>query len=172
MGLLVEVQGKLAVVEYSELSFDPPPEALSSTGILCASMDFIRYACQEIAVQLPLHAACKQALVFQEGTPHKKEVIKCERFLFDWLAVSRSSTAFVAKREEVYAPVKNAQGEESIETAQKALLQADIKRYQAVTGRFPQAHRFELDLAFHYPFDDVKETLESRQLTEGAYIPY
>lgn len=172
MGLLIEEKGKLAVVEYSELSFDPPPEALSSTGILCASMDFIRYACQEIDVQLPLHAAYKQALVFQEGVHQRKEVMKCERFLFDWLAVSRSSTACVSPREEVYAPVKNAQGEESVETAQKALLQADIKRYEAVTGRFPQAHRFELDLAFHYPFDDVKEKLESRQLAEGAYIPY
>lgn len=172
MGVLVKQKGKLAVVEYSERNFNPPPDALSSTGALCVSMNFILYACQELSAQLPLHAAYKQAVVFHEGAYRTQEVIKCERFLFDWLAVSRSSTAFVFPRDEVYAPVKNAQGEESLATAQQALLQADIKRYTAITGRVPPVQRLELDRAFHYPWSDVKEKLIGRQLEESSYIPY
>ena len=130
MGALVEREGRLQVIEYSEISQSCPPLTLSSTGMFCIAMEFIAHLSQNIRAEFPLHLARKSAQVLvatSEGyTQEKKGVWKCERFLFDLLGYARSSAALVCPREKIYAPLKNATGEHSFETVRKALLHREV----------------------------------------------
>lgn len=116
MGVLVERKGKLAVIEYSEVPSNGSEYPLSSTGMFCLSMQFIQYLCGTLKAEFPLHLARKQANL--GGDMH---IWKCERFIFDLLAFARSSAVFVCPREKIYAPLKNATGDKSLETVKKAL---------------------------------------------------
>ena len=44
---------------------------------------------------------------------------KCERFIFDLLPEASASFGLEAKREEEFAPVKNAEGVDSVESARE-----------------------------------------------------
>ncbi|MBI2812269.1 MAG: UTP--glucose-1-phosphate uridylyltransferase [Candidatus Melainabacteria bacterium] len=154
MGVLAEYNGKLKVIEYSEL----PPHAaqfmLSSTGMFCMTMEYVRYLYQDLQVKLPLHLARKTAKAllgtakgqFQENV----KIWKFERFIFDLLDYARKSAVLLCPREKIYAPLKNASGERSLETVKQALLLHDRAIYQALTGLLPPTEEFELDPALYY----------------------
>jgi len=127
MGALVEREGKLKVLEYSEIPAGLSALTLSSTGMFCLQMDFIAHLCQEIKAHFPLHRARKSALVWRSGKQEMAPVWKCERFLFDLLDYARSSAALVYPRAKIYAPLKNASGDHSPESVRQALLLQKLK---------------------------------------------
>lgn len=131
MGVLGENQGKLKVIEYFEIPSDSSGFTLSSTGMFCISMQFIQHLCEESQALMPLHLSSKSAhvLPIDQSIPQPVNVWKCERFIFDLLNHVRSSTVLVCPREKVYAPLKNACGDKSLETVQKALLSHDQEIY-------------------------------------------
>jgi UDP-N-acetylglucosamine/UDP-N-acetylgalactosamine diphosphorylase len=53
MGVLAERAGNLKVIEYSEIPADALQFTLSSTGMFCLSMEFIRHLYQELDVEFP-----------------------------------------------------------------------------------------------------------------------
>lgn len=120
MGALAEAQGKLKVIEYFEIPEGRSDFTLSSTGMFCISMAFIHYFCQEKQAKMPLHFSRKSAQVFP--LDQRISIWKCERFIFDLLDHVRTCAVFLCLREKVYAPLKNATGDKSLETVQKALL--------------------------------------------------
>ncbi len=120
MGMLVQKSGKLKVIEYFEIPSKDFSSSLSHTGMFCISMPFIQYLCQELKAELPLHFARKTATIFLD-TIKSANVWKCERFLFDLLDFTRSSSVLVYPREMIYAPLKNATGEKSIASVKEAL---------------------------------------------------
>ncbi len=133
MGVLAECEGKLKVIEYTELPADVSQFTLSSTGMFLFTMELIRYLYQQQSVELPIHLARKKTTVllgtskgYVQETAH---VWKCERFLFDLLDHARSSAVMVCQRDKIYAPLKNATGEKSIETVKQALLLHDNEMY-------------------------------------------
>lgn len=152
MGVLAECGGKLKVIEYSEIPSSTAPFTLSSTGMFCISMEFIRHFCQDLHADLPLHLARKKAQVLL-GTAkgyvqETANVWKCERFIFDLLDYVRTSVVLVCQREKIYAPLKNAVGDRDLESVQQALLLHDRQLYQEVTGKMPPDGAFELDPVF------------------------
>jgi UDP-N-acetylglucosamine/UDP-N-acetylgalactosamine diphosphorylase len=174
MGILTAHAGKLKVIEYSEIPRDISQFTLSSTGMLCISMQFIHHLYQELNVTLPLHLARKRAPVLlgtSKGVVQEiAHVWKCERFIFDLLDHARTSAALVYPRGKIYAPLKNATGERSIETVKQALLLRDREIYQELTGRSPPVSAFELDPAFYYPSEEMKLKLHQFQLSEHDYV--
>ncbi len=121
MGVLVEIEGRLKVIEYTEI----PPAiregsefALANTGMFCIAMPFIAHLCGELKAEFPLHPARKTA---QIASGEKVSICKCERFLFDLLDYARSSAVLVYPREKIFAPLKNASGEDSPERIEKVL---------------------------------------------------
>lgn len=112
----------LKVIEYSEIPADSSQFTLSSTGMFCFSMDFIQRLCNEVK-SLPLHLARKTAKTL---SGEEVQVWKCERFIFDVLDYVLSSAVLVCRREHIYAPLKNATGENSLETVRQVLLLHDI----------------------------------------------
>ena len=73
--------------------------------------------------ELPYHIAFKKAAYINENgevvKPTEPNAYKFEAFLFDAFESLKNMLVFRVKREEEFAPVKNAEGVDSPETARK-----------------------------------------------------
>lgn len=161
VGVVASSGGKLRVIEYFEL---PEEERVAfQEGLLkwrvahitlfCFSMEFIERV-QDAS--LPWHFATKNGLY------------KCERFIFDLLPHAKAPRVIVYPREETYAPLKNAAGENSPQTVQAALLEHDKRQFKRVTG-CDVKHIFELDPAFYYPTPEFIAKWRGRS-SDAPYI--
>ena len=133
VGVFCKREGKPSVVEYSEIS-NEMAEATNGNGelvygeshILCNL--FSVKAIEEISKnELPYHSAFKKAKYMDENgnivTSDKPNAYKFEAFLFDAFESLDDMAILRVKREEEFAPVKNAEGVDSPETA-RALYKA------------------------------------------------
>ena len=152
-------EGRTHVVEYTELGAlegearGPDGELrlwAGAIGLHAFSIDFLRRCAAHGDALLPLHASPK-AIPFlaPDGSPvapREANGYKLERFVFDLLPEARAVTLVEALREDEYAPVKNAQGSESPDSARRAL-DACARRWLASAGwSLPPATRWiELD---------------------------
>ena len=55
--------------------------------------------------------------------PDKPNAIKAEMFVFDSLSVAQNGQIQIISRDEQFAPIKNAKGEDSIETSRQLMLE-------------------------------------------------
>ena len=127
VGVFVDIEGRLQLVEYSEF-----PEILAkqrnkdgklsfrhgNTAMHLLSVDFVSKC---VRMTLPCHVAIKKMEswdpVFRKKT--FDEVYKLERFIFDVLPYAKNPLLFEVQRSEEFSPVKNAQGEDSLLTCQR-----------------------------------------------------
>jgi UDP-N-acetylglucosamine/UDP-N-acetylgalactosamine diphosphorylase len=86
---------------------------------------------------LPLHVARKKVSHVGEPEPQKENALKFERFIFDVLPKAERWVLLEAAREEEFAPVKNAEGDDSPATA-KAALVAQAHRWLIAAGAKPE----------------------------------
>ena len=127
VGVFCKRNGKPSVVEYSEISQEMA-EAIDNEGgliygeshILCNL--FSVKAIEEISKNtLPYHSAFKKAKYLDEKgniiSSDKPNAYKFEAFLFDAFESLDDMAILRVKREEEFAPVKNAEGVDSPETA-------------------------------------------------------
>lgn len=122
VGVLVTQNGKLAVVEYSEMP-DSERLAYAPNGMLkyplanisyfAFSIHFIQKVITHKVTELPLHKARKKI-----GNEY---FIKSEYFIFDTLVFADKSEILLLPREQFFAPLKNATGPQSPETVNQAL---------------------------------------------------
>ncbi len=154
VGVIGVKDGKICVVEYME---NPPKEwDLVNTSLFCFSMDFV----QKIQdIEMPIHIVQKKL--------HNQCVYKRECFIFDLLPFSEKTEVLLYPREEIFAPLKN---REDVEHVQRALLNRDRKAFQNLTGIEPHEQDFELDAAFHYPSEQLKQKWQGRSLPKTSYI--
>jgi len=150
LGLVVRLDGRPAIVEYSEA---PPDRAgargpdgaltfgLGSIATHAFRLDFLR---RSLAQPLPLHPAKKELpCVDSQGQPTRVAGVKYERFLFDIFPRAREVTVVEVTRDREYEPVKNAEGAESPETSRRAL-EAEYRRWYREAGREPPEGVLEL----------------------------
>jgi UDP-N-acetylglucosamine/UDP-N-acetylgalactosamine diphosphorylase len=133
VGVLCRVGSKTTVIEYSDLP-DDYKYAKNDDGSLKFSAgniaihilgaDFIERLNTERHM-LPFHIAEKTIPYLSEDgvlvRPKKKNGLKFEKFVFDALGSAKSTAIMEVVREEEFAPIKNARGEDSPATA-RALL--------------------------------------------------
>lgn len=173
MGVLIEQDGHLQVLEYSEL-----PSSLaalcpySSTGLLCFSISSLLNLYLNHHVELPFHIANKTTKIQDPKTKAEKivPVYKYEQFLFDLLPFFKQTAALIYPREEIYAPLKNATGDRSLFAVQEALLAFDKKVLSQLTGSLLGPIEIELDPAFYYPDTALKQRWEGKRIEKGGYI--
>ncbi|RME76697.1 MAG: UDPGP type 1 family protein [Planctomycetota bacterium] len=132
VGVWAEIEGRLGVVEYSELR-PQDAEARDESGSLryrwanLAIHAFRRSFLERMAAdpRLPFHLARKRVPhIDREGRlqrPEQPNGIKFETFIFDAIAQADGVTLLEVERAREFAPVKNASGEDSPETARRAL---------------------------------------------------
>ncbi len=106
MGVVIEKEGKIEVVEYTELD-SAKKYNYAYSGQLAFYFPFF---CKMAELELPTHWVRK--------TLDGKATWKGEKFIFDVLPYANKAKPFCVSRNTHYAPVK---GPESIDTARKLL---------------------------------------------------
>ena len=129
VGVFCKRNGKPSVIEYTEISKemaearDENGELLYGEGHVLMNMFNIK-ALEELKHnKLPFHSAFKKAEYMNENgeiiTPETPNAYKFESFIFDVFSSLDDMLIMRVKREEEFAPVKNAEGVDSPETARE-----------------------------------------------------
>jgi len=135
MGVVARVNGRVGVVEYTEID-DEQRDARDSEGELlywagnlavhAFDTSFVRRVTDRADSLLPFHASAKKIPALDaEGnalSPREPNGHKLERFVFDALAAARGVCVVEVRRSEEYSPVKNAEGSDSPATARRDLV--------------------------------------------------
>lgn len=187
VGLIVKKRsGQLGVVEYNEVPAEKMQQrdkdnrllySIANISSFCFSLPFMYEASLH---SLPLHPAIKPLKYLNEEgktvTPAEPNGWKFEQFVFDAFSFAKKIEAIIYPRENVFAPLKNYQGEDSIATVQAALFEADRKAFESVTGlslsMMGVPHPFELSLDFHYPREELREAWRGKSLPQQDYISF
>lgn len=143
VGLLVEKQKKVAVIEYSEIDETTRQKVstLANISYFAFSLDFVQRCLTKHYDTLPLHKAKKKMRVGEK----ELWTIKREYFIFDLLEWTNRSEVLLLDRHDYFAPLKNRTGDQSIEMVQKQLEAHDRKAFYKMTGRWPPEDQpFEL----------------------------
>ncbi len=150
VGNFCRANGRTIVIEYSDLP-DELAEATNSDGSLkfnagsvaihIMGVDFVRRLnLSEAGVggfSLPFHRAEKRVPYVDPATgervePSEPNAVKLEAFVFDALPFCQNSIVYETRREDEFAPIKNATGLDSVETS--AQIQSNRN------GRWLEAH--------------------------------
>ncbi len=123
VGVIVEQDAKLAVIEYSEMP-DSQRLAFDAAGHLKYPLANISYFAFSLAFvnkilkkDLPIHKAKKKVRSGLEDA----YFYKSEYFIFDLLTYSDKAEVLLLPREDFFAPLKNKTGPQSIVTVEAAL---------------------------------------------------
>ena len=129
VGVFCKKNGKPSVIEYSEITPEMAEERdengelkYGESHILCNLFNI--KAIEKVSqMDLPYHIAFKKAkYIDKDGNvvkPEEPNAYKFEAFLFDAFEALDNLAILRVKREEEFAPVKNAEGVDSPETARK-----------------------------------------------------
>ena len=129
VGVFCKKDGKPNVIEYTEVPKELAEAKDETGGFLLGDSNIINHQfhidlLEKISTQkLPYHIAFKKAKYKnKEGKiiePKEPNAYKFETFLFDIFSFVPEMLVFRVKREEEFAPVKNATGKDSPETARE-----------------------------------------------------
>ena len=146
VGILAQVNGKCGIIEYSDM-----PKAMAEERAADGTLAFragnpaihlFSVAFLERVTsgrqRLAFHLARKKVPHFdpvsgRSVTPDRENALKFELFVFDALPMAERWLAVEAKREDEFAPLKNAEGPDSLETVQAAMT-AQARRWLAAAG--------------------------------------
>lgn len=136
MGVLVDINGRTEIVEYSELTPEQAARSDSNgdwifwagnTAIHVFDREFLEQLAAD-GGKLPLHVARKNvAFIDDTGAaikpddPANPNAIKLERFIFDALPIAERTLIVEGNRMREFNPVKNCDGADSPETSRAAL---------------------------------------------------
>lgn len=171
------IDGKVTVIEYSDLdeqaAHAKKPDGsyvfeLGSIAIHMISTGFVERLNSK-GFALPLHRAVKKIpYADQDGNrvePQKPNGIKLESFVFDALPLAKNSIILETLRDQEFAPVKNASGIDSTESARKMMVERWAGWLEQAGAKIPRkadgsvdanieiAHSFALDS------QDIKDKL-------------
>lgn len=144
------VDGKVTVIEYSDLPDELAQKKnddgsltfrLGSIAIHIISVEFVEKL-NEKGFALPFHRAVKKIPhIDSEGNkiePEEPNGVKLETFVFDALPLAEKSIILETLRDEEFAPVKNASGNDSPEVTRKMLSERAAKWLEAAGVEVPR----------------------------------
>lgn len=133
MGVLADVNGRLEIIEYSELNEEQAHRKdengddvfwAGNTAIHVFARRFFEELTAE-GCRLELHLASKKVPHINEAgesvVPSEPNAFKFERFIFDALPLAHATLVVEGNREREFNPVKNAEGNDSPATSRSAL---------------------------------------------------
>ncbi len=162
IGVIVLLNGKTAVVEYSDLdekdmnAMGPDGKLLywaGSIGIHMVDVDFgIKIGAGD---HLPWHQANKKVPYYDGKTmikPSEPNAVKFETFIFDALLMAERTANMEVKREHEFAPVKNAEGVDSAVSCRE-LLSGYFAEWLADAGISAGSVKPEIEISPLYSLD-------------------
>lgn len=151
VGVLCRVDGRTAVIEYSDM-----PEALAratntdgelkfaagSIAIHVIAVNFVRKLNAGETFSLPYHRAEKKVPYIDVTTgkriePERLNAVKLETFVFDALPLAERSIVLETDRIDEFAPIKNATGPDSPETCREIQTRRAVRWLSAAGCRVP-----------------------------------
>ncbi len=147
VGNFALLDGRVGVIEYSDIPTELA-EARDEAGKLrfnagsiaihVMSVAFVRKLGEGGAFALPFHRAVKKVPHFspetgEKVTPSAPNAVKLEMFVFDALPLADKSVILQTDRVEEFAPIKNAQGDDSPKTSRR-LQSARAARWLGLCG--------------------------------------
>jgi len=183
------VNGRVTVIEYSDLPDDKAqmrkPDGsllfeLGSIAIHVISVDFVEKLNKHGFV-LPIHRAVKKIPHIDKNgsliNPDKPNGIKLETFVFDALPLAENSIILQTLRDEEFAPVKNAQGEDSPAVTQQMMTARAAKWLEAAGIKIPRKPDGSPDCTIEiapsfalYPEDIIAKKDKIPPITAGQKI--
>jgi UDP-N-acetylglucosamine/UDP-N-acetylgalactosamine diphosphorylase len=171
--------GTLGVVEYSDL---PEEKTMSrneegelryiagSIAIHLFRREFIERLTAGGEISLPFHTAKKKIPAYVDGERREIEGLKYEKFVFDALPLTEKNVVFETIREREFAPVKNREGVDSVESA-RAMMSDEHRRWLEVRGiRIPaEARTVEISPLLALEPEDLDPSLEFPE-GKGVYL--
>ena len=141
LGILVAIDGRVRIIEYSDLPDDVAEQRdtdgglrfwAGNTGVHFFERGFLERV-QQSAAGLPMHLARKKVSCITAAEcsskgeriePDEPNAIKFERFVFDLLPEARHAIVVEVDKDRTFAPVKNGPGaaSDSPEAAQSAMI--------------------------------------------------
>lgn len=177
MGVLADVNSRLEIIEYSELSEtqanrkDDAGEWVFWAGNTAIHV-FTRAFFEELAsdgCRLELHLANKKvACLDDEGKkvePTKPNALKLERFIFDALPLAERALVVEGNRDREFNPVKNAEGSDSPATSRAALNRIYSEWLVAAGQSIPDGKTAEISPLIALDAKQLAESLASQTVS-------
>ncbi len=177
VGIFALVDGRVTVIEYSDLP-DDLSEKRNPNGFLVFELGSIAIHIINCAFveklnatgfALPLHRAVKEIPhINQQGNfiePDGPNGVKLECFVFDALPLASKSIILETLRSEEFAPVKNAAGVDSIESAREMIVDRGAAWLESAGVAVPRKPDGSVDClieiapSFALEKDDIKTKL-------------
>ena len=127
VGVFCKIEGKPKVIEYTELPEDMACKRDENDELIFGEVNILSHlysieALEELSnKKLPYHVAFKKANYLDNNgnfiEVSKPNAYKFEAFIFDAFEEYSDMSILRVKREEEFAPIKNAEGQDSPETA-------------------------------------------------------
>jgi UDP-N-acetylglucosamine/UDP-N-acetylgalactosamine diphosphorylase len=176
VGNVVSVQGKVQVIEYSDL----PDEFARQTNpdgtlklwagnlaVHAFDVDFLaRCAAQRSA--LPFHWAKKKVRCLDAAgnvvEPDQPNAIRFEKFIFDLLPLAKYALVVEADPADAFAPVKNSDDEQTDNprTARAAMMARDRRLLRAAGAKITDDIPVEINPLFASTIDDLRQRLGAK----------
>jgi UDP-N-acetylglucosamine/UDP-N-acetylgalactosamine diphosphorylase len=190
LGNLCLVDGKMTVIEYSDLP-DTLAEQRTADGQLrfrAGSIALHAIRCDFVqrlnarGFALPYHRAEKKVPCVDISTgksiaPEKPNAVKMETFVFDALPLANRSIVYETDRVDEFAPIKNAEGVDSIESSREITTQRNARWLEASGVSVPRRAdgtpdcTIEIAASFALYPDDIKAKAPSIPAIEhGAHL--
>lgn len=175
MGVLVEVDGRTQIIEYSDMPDDVTSQRENGQLRFWAgntAMHVFRRAFLEELLadelSLPFHRAHKKVPYCDESgnvvEPDQPNAWKFERFIFDALPKARTALVVEANRAEEFNPVKNALGHDSPAEVREALRRIYRSWMESTGGKVPAFG--DVEISPLYALDQA--AFQKRFREEGA----
>ena len=177
VGIFAFRDGKPGVIEYSDLpaalrDMRGPDGHLVFDGGNIATHLFRLDALRQLEHQpLPWHAAFKKVSCWTPengiSQPSEPNAWKFEQFLFDSFPILGSMLPFGVNREDEFAPVKNASGDDSPATARRMLGNYHRRWLERVNAPVQKGQLYEVSPLLSYAGEGLDPTLYQEQLGKG-----
>ena len=169
VGNYARVGGRLGIVEYTEI-----PEALATEKDAAGELLYgygnpglfnwsREYAEQSAAAELPVHKAHKKIAHIDESgarvEPSAPNGYKLETFALDTLLTAERTIVMACDRDAEFAPVKNASGTDSPESAQGLMTALFRNWITAAGGTVADGIRIEIDPGYAIDAAELAERL-------------
>ena len=144
MGVLVDVDGRTQIIEYSDMPDDVKQQTengqlrfwAGNTAMHVFSRSFLERLLED-ELSLPFHRAHKKVPHLNEAggliEPETPNAWKFERFIFDALPQAETALVVEADRAAEFNPVKNAEGHDSPAETRQALLRIHREWMESIT---------------------------------------
>jgi UDP-N-acetylglucosamine/UDP-N-acetylgalactosamine diphosphorylase len=183
MGVVVNVDSQMQIIEYSDLPDEIAHKTDSNGNLLlwAGSMAihlFNREFLERLDKQeegLPFHIAHKTVPYLDDTgervNPDSPNAYKFERFIFDAMLSAQTALVVEANRSREFNPVKNEEGEDSPETCRKAMTQIFTNWLQQVGADVAKGIDVEISPLFALDAEGLQHKIDAETIyRESVYF--